>query len=116
MINRGSIFQKSVFNKLNSFRFFLLLFFIPGFTRAQEDSVQVLDFSGYRVYTSIAAAKQNPDSVFVLDLSKKKLSEIPPEVFQFKNLLKLNISKNKFKELQNIRAALENYQFWLVPG
>ena len=100
MINRESIFHKAVLRGSYTFRLILMFFFASYVANAQEDSISLLDFSGYRVYTSIAAAKQNPDSVFVLYLSKKKLSEIPPEVFQFKNLLKLNISKNKFKELK----------------
>jgi len=41
------------------------------------------------------ALAANPDSVYRLDLSKQKLSEIPKELSSFKNLQELNLSKNK---------------------
>lgn len=41
----------------------------------------------------------HPDSVFRLDLSKNKLTEVPNEVLQFKNLQELNLSKNKLTSL-----------------
>lgn len=36
------------------------------------------------------------DSVFAIDLKKMNLSEIPEEVFKFKNITHLDLSKNKF--------------------
>ena len=39
------------------------------------------------------------DSVYRLDLSKSKLTEIPKEIYQFKNLRELNLSKNKLTDL-----------------
>lgn len=41
----------------------------------------------------------NPDSVYRLDLSKTKLTEIPTEIYRFKNLQELNLSKNKLTSL-----------------
>lgn len=41
----------------------------------------------------------HPDSVYRLDLSKSKLSQVPDEVLQFKNLQELNLSKNKLTSL-----------------
>lgn len=41
----------------------------------------------------------HPDSVYRLDMSRSKLTEIPVELFQFKNLVELNLSKNKLTSL-----------------
>ena len=49
-------------------------------------------------YTLAKALKQDPLKVYKLNLKKLKLTEIPEEVYQFKNLNVLDISKNKFKE------------------
>lgn len=52
------------------------------------------------VYYSIEEAGAVPvDSVFRLDLSKKKYSEIPSEIYRFKNLRELNLSQNKLTHL-----------------
>ena len=46
-----------------------------------------------------SAAAVHPDSVFQLNLSKKKLREFPQEVLNYKNLTVLNLSKNKLTAL-----------------
>ena len=47
-------------------------------------------------YYSLKEARSTPvDSVFYLKVSRKKLTEIPPEVFTFKNLKGLDLSKNR---------------------
>jgi len=48
-----------------------------------------------RTYTSIEDALANPDKVYKLVLKRKKLKKIPPEVWQFKNLNYLDLSKNR---------------------
>lgn len=53
-----------------------------------------------KVYTSIEEATAvHPDSVFRLDLSKKKYRTVPAEIYQFKNLTDLNLSQNKLVSL-----------------
>lgn len=49
-------------------------------------------------YTLSKALKQDPLKVYKLNLKKSKFTEIPEEVYQFKNLNVLDISKNKLKE------------------
>ena len=52
------------------------------------------------IYDSLEEALLvHPDSVYRLDLSQKKLREIPVEIFQFKNLQNLNLEKNKLSSL-----------------
>lgn len=41
----------------------------------------------------------HPDSVYRLDLSRGSLKEVPQEIFNFKNLRELDLSKNKLTDL-----------------
>jgi Leucine-rich repeat (LRR) protein len=53
-----------------------------------------------KLYTSLEdALSVSPDSVYRLDLSKKKYTELPDEIFQFNNLRELYLSKNKLDSL-----------------
>jgi len=53
----------------------------------------------YKIYSLDEARKVDKDSVFGLQLRKKKLTEIPQEIFQYKNLRYLDVSKNKLKSI-----------------
>ena len=76
---------------------FVILFVTKSlFSQTLLDSASL---SKQKVYKNLAVALQNPDSVFILDLSKKKLREVPKEIFELKNLQILNLSHNKIKEL-----------------
>ena len=46
-----------------------------------------------RVYTSLKEVR-NPDSVYALKLSFKRLRQIPPKVFEMRNLESLDLGKN----------------------
>lgn len=59
-----------------------------------DDSVKA-----QKIYYSLSEALQNPDSVYRLDLSKQKLSEIPAGVFELKNLIQLKANKNRITEI-----------------
>lgn len=49
-----------------------------------------------RIFYSLEeAAQTSVDSVFRLDLSKKKYHEIPVEIYRYKNLTELDLSQNK---------------------
>jgi Leucine-rich repeat (LRR) protein len=52
-----------------------------------------------KVYTSLSEALQNPDSVFRLDLSKKKLKEFPVEIFQLMELRELKLNNNSINQI-----------------
>jgi hypothetical protein len=56
-------------------------------------------FSSYKVYTSLAEARQNPESVLVLNLGGQKLKTLPAEIGLFKNLQKLTLYDNELKTL-----------------
>jgi Leucine-rich repeat (LRR) protein len=53
----------------------------------------------FKVYRSYGEGLLNPDSVFVLDLSKQKRKTLPDEVRQFRNLQELRLSRNSLSEL-----------------
>jgi Leucine-rich repeat (LRR) protein len=64
----------------------------------------LLGFSSFgqrdKLFKSLEDANAVPaDSVYRLDLSKNKLTEIPKEIYKFKNLQELNLSKNKLTAL-----------------
>ena len=89
--------------------FFLVYIFAMQSLIAQAllDSVTLLQ---QRVYKNLNIALQNPDSVFILDLSKKKLKEVPHDVFRLKNLQILNLSRNDIKDLPSEISILSNLQ------
>lgn len=62
-------------------------------------------------YTSIEEAMQHPEQVIRLELRKKRLKQIPPEVFQLPNLQYLDLSKNKIRDLPDEIGQLKNLQY-----
>ncbi|WP_299455721.1 leucine-rich repeat domain-containing protein [uncultured Microscilla sp.] len=52
-----------------------------------------------KVYTSFEEAFKTPKTVYILDVSKKKLSKLPHNIDQLVNLQKLLLGENKLKKL-----------------
>ena len=71
----------------------------------EEDSI-----NHQKVWKSLSEALQKPDSVFRLDLSKRKLKEVPPEVFQLTELRELNLGRNQLTEIPENIYKLSNLQ------
>lgn len=91
----------------------IIIFFVFLFITQSLSAQTLLDsvsLSQQKVYKNLTAALQNPDSVFIFDLSKKKLKEIPKEIFRLKNLQILNLSHNRIKELPAEINLLSNLQ------
>ncbi|MBX7203291.1 MAG: leucine-rich repeat domain-containing protein [Bacteroidia bacterium] len=65
---------------------------------------------GGKVFTSIEKASQQPDSVIRLRLKRRGLREIPPAIFQFKNLRELDLSSNKLKYIPKELYQLEKLE------
>lgn len=80
-------------------------------TRAQTELLDSLALEQTFSYTSIEEAMQHPEQVIRLELKKKKLKQIPPEVFQMTNLQYLDLSKNKLRELPDDIEKLTNLQY-----
>jgi Leucine-rich repeat (LRR) protein len=51
------------------------------------------------VFKDLKEALKNPELVYVLELKRLKGDDFPMEVFQFKNLESLNLSKNSFRSI-----------------
>ncbi|MFM9056807.1 MAG: leucine-rich repeat domain-containing protein [Bacteroidota bacterium] len=74
--------------------------FLPTDIMAQDaDSVVDTSKVVLKVYRSYGEGLRNPDSVFVLDLSKQKRKVLPDEVRQFRTLQELRISRNSLSTL-----------------
>ena len=59
------------------------------------------------VYTSLEEAIKNKTSVKYLQLNRKHLKAIPPEIFEMINLEELDLSKNKITEIPNEISQLK---------
>lgn len=82
-----------------------LLFSLMG--SAQNWTLEALETEIYQ-YESLEEALAAPkDSVYSLKL-KSRLKKIPPEVFEFKNLQWLDLSKNRLKEIPPEIGLLKN--------
>src|SRR6187551_1758848 len=91
-------------------RYLLLLGFmsLAVSALAQEEQAPLADTA--RVFRSMESALQEPERVYRLNLSKKKLKSVPPEISRFSNLKELDLSKNKIKELPAQIGDLKNLE------
>ncbi|MEO5585275.1 MAG: leucine-rich repeat domain-containing protein [Flavobacteriales bacterium] len=88
--------------------FLLFLLLIGSAVHAQLLPQIALDT--VRTYRSLDRALQNPDSVYRLDLSHKKLKVVPEEIRQLKNLNALDLGRNKLKDLPGWMNELQYMQ------
>ena len=65
---------------------------------------------GQRYYTLKEAIDVPKDSVYYLKVSRKKLTQIPPVVFTFKNLKVLDLSKNRLVDISPKIAELSKLE------
>lgn len=86
-----------------TFKYFLWLYTVSflflSFQIKAQNNQKGLSDTDLKIYTSIEEALLNPDSVRYLSLKHKKLKKLPPEIFQFRNLEILDVSKNKLEEI-----------------
>lgn len=90
-----------------------MLFLFSQAMFAQTELLDSITLDRTFVYTSIEEAMQHPELVIKLELKKKKLKQVPPEVFLLPNLQYLDLSKNKIRELPDEIGQLKNLQ-WLA--
>ena len=78
---------------------FVLIFLINSLFSfaSHEDSVHY--------YTLEEAHNMIPDSVFAIDLSKRKLTALPKDLLKYKNLRHLNLSKNKLSDIPEFMST-----------
>lgn len=90
----------------------LILFTIN--TKAQLLSLSELDTTP--TYTLEKALQQNPLKIYKLSLKKMKLTELPAEIFQFKNLQVLDLQKNKLKTFPKNIIAFKYLQELIITA
>lgn len=91
----------------------VLVLFLMLYTfavNAQEEMWDDDSLNAQKVYTNMEEALKHPDSVFRLDLSKKKLKEFPVEVLQLKELRELNLGRNSIEQIPDLIYQLANLQ------
>lgn len=82
---------------MKSFITLTFILLLTGNSFAQSADSYLADTSA--IFTSIEQASLNPDAVYKLRLRKLPSNEIPEVVFTFKNLVWLDVSKNKLTEI-----------------
>ena len=86
--------------------YFLVMLSLSSYGQWQKQHHMLMNAGYEKVYTSINEALMFPDKVVILDLSGKKLTKIPDEIFQLKNLKELylgSIQGIDFIIVNNIR-------------
>ncbi|MBS1570684.1 MAG: leucine-rich repeat domain-containing protein [Bacteroidetes bacterium] len=77
---------------------------------AKAQLLPQLTLDTVRTYHSLERAMQQPDSVYRLDLSHKKLKKVPDELRRLKNLNALDLGRNKLRELPGWMNELQYMQ------
>lgn len=77
-------------------------------SKAQTISFDSIDTC--HIYTSIEEALKSPKEVYVLKLSRNKLTEFPAEILQFTNLNVLDLSKNRISNIPDQIGTLTHLQ------
>ena len=111
-----SIFPDPISYRPVLYRISLLLIFVLSMNRlaAQQALLDSLTLDTLMGFTSLEEALKNPEQVVKLELRKKRLKNIPPEVFQFHNLQYLDLSKNSIAEIPADIAKLKNLQYFSI--
>lgn len=92
----------------------LPLVFLFLFKLSNAQLLDSLTLDTMHAYFTLAQAKQNPDKVVKLVLTKQKLTEFPEDIRQFKNLQYLDLSKNKIKKLPDWIGELTSLRFLIL--
>lgn len=105
---------------------FVHLIVLLGFLHSSpllSQSTALVNDTAY-IYRSIQEARQHPERVFRLNLSRQRLDSIPTEIFSFINLRELDLSRNRIDSLPpaigNLvfleRLNLSNNELTSLPG
>ena len=92
----------------------IIFVFLFGLFVHEADAQNLLDsltLSQQKVYKELNYALDHADSVFALDLSKKKLKLVPEEIKKLPNLQWLKLSKNNLKDIPSWIGDLVNLQY-----
>lgn len=90
----------------------LLLTSYIAFGQSTSILLDSLSLANTPSFTNLDSALKHPDKVYKLILRKKKYKTFPTEIFQFKNLQYLDISKNNIKEIPEQIQELSLLQYF----
>ena len=91
--------------------FFFLFFCAISISASGQSLLDSLTLSQQKVFKDLSYALAHPDSAFALDLSKKKLKEVPIDLKKLPNLQWLKLEKNNLKEIPAWIGDLSNLQY-----
>ena len=63
------------------------------------------------VYAFEDVSFANPDTIYALSLSKNKLTELPKELWKFKNLTELHLERNRLSSLPDSFDVFKNLEY-----
>lgn len=92
----------------------IIFVFLFGLFVQEVNAQNLLDsltLSQQKVYKELNYALDHADSVFALDLSKKKLKFVPEEIKKLPNLQWLKLSKNNLKDIPSWVGDLVSLQY-----
>lgn len=101
---------------MKKFALLLLVILFQTAGKAQGALLDSMALANYAEYDNLKEALENPLDVVKLILRKSKLRGFPKEIFQFKNLQYLDLSKNIIKQLPDSLFKLKDLQFLIVSG
>lgn len=90
------------------------LFFSYKFIAQTSVLLDSISLAKYEEFTELTEALKEPDKVIKLVLRKKKFNNFPKEIYKFKNLQYLDLSKNTIKELPDSITIFKNLQQLIV--
>ena len=101
--------MKKIRNKIVCISVVYFIFFLSSvvFSQARYNSYNLPNLVEY---TSLKEALKSSDSVYILNLKREKLNEIPKSVFQLKSLRILVLSSNKIYSIPDEIANLTNLE------
>jgi Leucine-rich repeat (LRR) protein len=76
--------------------------FLPNPCKSQEFEFQIYNWEELQ--------SANPDTIYGISFAKDKISELPVELANFKNLRYLNLNRNKFSSLPDFLDSLKNLE------
>ena len=88
----------------------VLAFSILCFETSKAQLLSKVGVDSVEAYLDLELALDEVDQVFSLDLSGKKLREVPPEIALLTNLNILDLSRNKLREIPSFSGDMSNLQ------
>jgi len=103
----------SIFKYISSRYIFIIAFtFVTTVCFGQHQLLDSLTLDTLTGYKTMAEALKNPDAVIKLVLRKQHLKSFPSEIFTFRNLQYLDISKNSIDEIPDSIFVLSQLQYF----